>query len=284
MNGPVTEGTRVFAAQLARRFARDAELAMRLADAQARLMRANDRLWWGLHPDGLAAVYGEHPTVVDMAFAENRSEVLGAPDPLAAIQQVHWTVREAFVDYQSAAEERRQLAADIGELLRQFVEELVAAGWSQEQARDANVPRARSNKQSTEQGVTMGTTLIPPFRTARTTRDQAIEALGEANRVRLRRASLLRWICGQSSAQSHERAAELVLEPDRSVCSMLVLDLLGRVRQVGSAQAERMLSSADVPPTSTVGALTARQRAALAAVLRLRADQLSRCGRARLQR
>ena len=102
-------------------------------------MRANDRLWWGLHPDGLAAVYGEHPAVVDMAFAENRSEVLGAPDPLAAVQQVHGSIRKAFIDYQSAAEERRQLAADIGELIRQFVDALVAAGWSEEQARNASV-------------------------------------------------------------------------------------------------------------------------------------------------
>jgi hypothetical protein len=61
---------------------------------------------------------------------------------------------------------------------------------------------------------------------------------------------------------------------------MLVLDLLARVRQVGPAQAERMLTSADVPPTCMVGALTARQRAALAAVLRLRADQLSHRDRA----
>ncbi len=130
----------------------------------------------------------------------------------------------------------------------------------------------------------MGTTLIPPFRTAGTKRDQAIAALGEANRVRLRRASLMRWLDGQSSPQSHERAAELVLEPDRSICSMLVLDLLERIRQVGPAQAEQMLSSADVPSTSTVGALTARQRAALAAVLRLRADQLSRRDRAKGRR
>ena len=84
-------------------------------------------------------MYGEHPAAVEIAFAENRSEVLGAPDPLAAIQQVHWTVRKAFVDYQSAAEERRQLAADVGELIREFVAELVAAGWSEKQARDANV-------------------------------------------------------------------------------------------------------------------------------------------------
>jgi len=61
----------------------------------------------------------------------------------------------------------------------------------------------------------MGTTLIPPFRTAPAQRDQAIAALGEANRVRIRRASLMRWMHGQSDAHSHERAAELIIEPDR---------------------------------------------------------------------
>jgi hypothetical protein len=68
----------------------------------------------------------------------------------------------------------------------------------------------------------MGTTLIPPFAAHR---DQAMAALAQANRIRLRRA-----------------AVEL----------------------------------AEVAPTRTLGALTARQRAGLAAVLRLRADQLSR--------
>jgi hypothetical protein len=139
MNGAITERARGLAVELARQFGRDAELAARLAHAQDRLMRANERLWWGLHPDGLARVYEEHPGAVDMAFAENRSEVLGAPDPLPAVQQVHWTVRSAFVDYQAVAEERRQLAADVGETIRAFIEELVAAGWTEQQARNANV-------------------------------------------------------------------------------------------------------------------------------------------------
>ena len=122
----------------------------------------------------------------------------------------------------------------------------------------------------------MGTTLMPPFATAGTHRDrQAMEALAQANRVRLRRASLMRWMHGRSAADSHEKAAELIVEPDPTLYSMLVLELLQRVRQVGPAQAERMLELADVSPTSTVGALTARQRAGLAALLRLRADQLS---------
>jgi hypothetical protein len=100
-------------------------------------------------------------------------------------------------------------------------------------------------------------------------------ALAEANRVRLRRASLMRWMHGRSAAESHERAAELILEPDPTLYSMLVLELLQRVRQVGPTQAERMLELADVSPTSTLAPLTARQRAGLAALLRLRADQLS---------
>jgi hypothetical protein len=126
----------------------------------------------------------------------------------------------------------------------------------------------------------MGTTMMPPFRTARTTRDQAIAALGEANRVRLRRTSLMRWLYGRSSAQSHDRAAELITDPDAALSSMFVLDLLGRLRQVGPAQAERMLACADISLPCTVGAMTPRQRARLAALLRLRADQLSSRDRA----
>lgn len=139
MTSPISDTARALAARLERQFGRDAEFATRLASAQDRLTRANERLWWGLHPDGLAAVYGERPAALDVAFAENRSEVLGAPDPLAAVQQVHWSITKAFIDYQAAAEERRQLAAEIGELIREFVDELVAAGWTEEQARNANV-------------------------------------------------------------------------------------------------------------------------------------------------
>jgi hypothetical protein len=121
----------------------------------------------------------------------------------------------------------------------------------------------------------MGTTLVPPFVTAGARRDQAMAALAQANRVRLRRASLMRWMHGRSTAESHARAAELILEPDPTLYSMLVLELLQRIRQVGPAQAERLLKLAEISPTSTLSALTARQRAGLAALLRLRADQLS---------
>ena len=97
MSHAVPEAARALAAQLERQFGRDAELARRLADAQRRLARGNDRLWWGLHPDGLAAVYEEHPAPVDVAFAANRSEVLGAANPLAAIQDAHRRIHSAFI-------------------------------------------------------------------------------------------------------------------------------------------------------------------------------------------
>jgi hypothetical protein len=139
MSGEISESARELAAQIEHRFAQDAELAKRLVDAQERLARANDRLWWGLHPDGVAAVYGEHPAAVDAAFAENRSEVLASAHPLAAVQQVHWSIHRAFIDYQTAAEERRALAADTGESIRGYVDALVAAGWTEQQARNADV-------------------------------------------------------------------------------------------------------------------------------------------------
>jgi hypothetical protein len=139
MSLAITQTARELAAQLAQRFREDAELAKRLAAAQERLRRANDQLWWGVHPDGLADIYGDDPAAVQVAFAENRSEVLAAPDPLRAAQQVHWKIHRAFIEYQAAAEERRQLAAEVGETIRQFVDQLLAAGWSEQQARDANV-------------------------------------------------------------------------------------------------------------------------------------------------
>ena len=103
-------------------------------------------------------------------------------------------------------------------------------------------------------------TPMPPFATA-ADRDQGekIAALAEANRVRPRRASLMRWINAQSRRPPHEKAAELILEPDTALHSILVLGL-ERVQQVGPAQTERMLACAGITPTCTIGALTARHR------------------------
>ena len=106
MTHPTPDAARTQAATLGVLFAQDAALASRLNAAQQRLQGANDRLWWGLRPDGFVAVYGEDPAAVDVAVDEHRSEVLGAPDPLTAVQHVHWQIHLAFIAYQAAAEER----------------------------------------------------------------------------------------------------------------------------------------------------------------------------------
>ncbi len=142
MSRSVTSAGRLLAVKISQAFDQDQQLAIRLSDAHGRLLAANDRLWSGLRPEGLAAIYGDHPqfeAVQLEAAVHSDSEVLGSKDLLAAIQEVHWQIHDAHNDYQTAAEARRQLAADIGELIRQLVDELVAAGWSEQEARDANV-------------------------------------------------------------------------------------------------------------------------------------------------
>jgi hypothetical protein len=137
-HGP-SDRARQLARELELRFAHDAELAWKLNDAHDRLQRANDRLWCGIHPDGIAAVYGEPPSARNAAFAENSSEVLGAPDQLQALQRIHWQIHKAHCDFQRVAEDRRRLAAEIGEIIRTFLDELMAAGWSEPEAREADI-------------------------------------------------------------------------------------------------------------------------------------------------
>ncbi len=105
---PVPQPAREIAARLAELFARDSDTVRRLNDAHTQLQDANERLWSGMHPDALA-------------------------------QEIHWTIHRAFVDYQRTSEDRRQLAADVGELTRQLIDALAPAGYSEQQARQADV-------------------------------------------------------------------------------------------------------------------------------------------------
>ena len=142
MTGTVTPAARHIAAQNADAFDPDQQLAVALNEAQQRLQAANERLWRGLHPDGLAAVYGHLPqfeTVQLEASLDSGSEVLSSPDPLGAIQEVFWEIHRAFNGYQHAAEDRRVLASEIGELIRGLITELQSVGWDEQEARNANV-------------------------------------------------------------------------------------------------------------------------------------------------
>lgn len=141
----VPAGARELAARLSALFHADVELAERLNDAQRRLRAANEWLWSGLAPDAFGLVY-------DGTVPAGRSEIAelirhapdaGGPVPgvavLSALQEVHWTIHRAFLEFQSASEERRQLAVDVGELSWQLTEALMSAGWSVDEAQRANV-------------------------------------------------------------------------------------------------------------------------------------------------
>lgn len=144
MTGGVSAAARELAARLSALFERDVEIVQRLNDAQRRLLGANDRLWSGL-PDaaGLlsdgAAPAGESQIVELIGDGRDGGQPGSEARVLQASQETHWAIRSAFYGYQHACEERRQLAFEVGELSVQLTEELVAAGWSESDARDADV-------------------------------------------------------------------------------------------------------------------------------------------------
>jgi hypothetical protein len=78
-----------------------------------------------------------------MAGAQRR--LLGAADQVKAVtagsagRDLADTVRGAFADYEHAAEERRGLGADVGEAVVRLVDAMTASGYSEEQARKADV-------------------------------------------------------------------------------------------------------------------------------------------------
>lgn len=131
------------AARLAALFERDVEIVGWLNDAQRRLRDANERLWSGLSPDAFGLIYdgaaiaGQSP-IAGLALTADGGPASQAA-MLGALQQTHWTIRRAFRAYEGACEERRQLAVEVGELSQHLTEVLCAAGWSVDDARDANV-------------------------------------------------------------------------------------------------------------------------------------------------
>jgi hypothetical protein len=135
--GPVPPVARRAAARLAELFERDQRLAVELNAAQDRLLEANGGLTAGLSAEALQRVYG--PAGPDLGLSGRLPPVLDDPHPREALERASKRIREAFYEYQRLADERRVLGADVGEATALLVDALVAAGWSEEQARDANV-------------------------------------------------------------------------------------------------------------------------------------------------
>jgi hypothetical protein len=134
---------RELAARLSALFERDVEIVKRLNDAQRRLANANERLYSGLAPDAFGLLYDDNAAA---AIGTSPIAALirdGGPAAnsamLEALQQVRWKIHRAFCAYQHAAEQRRQLAIEVGERSQQLTEALCAAGWSAHEAQQANV-------------------------------------------------------------------------------------------------------------------------------------------------
>lgn len=150
----VPDAARQLAGRLADAFEHDQALAEQQTACQHRLQAANGQLWSGLHPDALGLLYddthaggiSEQATIrsqITAVIADARSA--GADDAdvetvvLRAAQEVHWTIHRAFSDYQRLGEDRRHLAAEIGELIAQLVAALTTVGWTEDAARTADV-------------------------------------------------------------------------------------------------------------------------------------------------
>jgi hypothetical protein len=133
---------RQLAARLSTLFNRDVQIVKRLNDAHHRLQQASERLCSGPAPDGFgltndntAAAIGQNP----IATLIHDGGPIATSQLLEALKQAQWQIHRSFCQYQSASEERRQLAFDVGELSQQLTQALSAAGWSADQTRNANV-------------------------------------------------------------------------------------------------------------------------------------------------
>jgi hypothetical protein len=133
---------RVLANVLDALFARDQQLAEALNAAQRRLLGASERLV-AQTSVGVVLLALCGPIDADLGPVGGRVPVLEAEDPVAALGEVADTIRRAFLTYQHAAEECRQLAADVGEATMRLVDALTAAGFSETQARHADVRALR---------------------------------------------------------------------------------------------------------------------------------------------
>jgi len=96
-----------------------------------------------MYDDSAAVGVGEGDSVIAGAMLDALRAGLPAAEVEAALlpglQEAHWAIHRAFSEHQQLTEDRRHLAAEIGELIATFVSELVAAGWTEQAARSADV-------------------------------------------------------------------------------------------------------------------------------------------------
>jgi len=91
---------------------------------------------------------------------------------------------------------------------------------------------------------------------------QHLRALARANEVRLARAELKRRVLDQEVS-----VAEIVLEPPPEAETMTVADLLMSQKRWGDTRCRKFLGAIPMSEAKTVGAMTQRQRLAVAEAL-----------------
>jgi hypothetical protein len=89
-----------------------------------------------------------------------------------------------------------------------------------------------------------------------------MQALQRANEVRLARASLKRSIGGGGLT-----VGEVILTCPWEAASMTIAELLTSQRRWGTSRCSKFLAGIGMPETKTVGSMTERQRALLAAMV-----------------
>jgi hypothetical protein len=101
----------------------------------------------------------------------------------------------------------------------------------------------------------------PPVRTE----IQYMQALGEANRIRMARAVLKRKL---KADKSLSLAISVLRDPPEYVRTMRIGDFLTALHRIGEMKAGTILNSVEASPNRSLEALTKRQRGAIADLLR----------------
>ncbi len=101
----------------------------------------------------------------------------------------------------------------------------------------------------------MTATLAPPV-------PQHMQALARANETRLARAILKRRV-----AAGEVGVGEVILTCPWEATSMTIAELLTSQRRWGTSRCSKFLAGIGMPETKTVGSMTERQRALLAAMV-----------------
>jgi hypothetical protein len=91
---------------------------------------------------------------------------------------------------------------------------------------------------------------------------QHLRALARANEVRLARAELKRRVLDQEVS-----VAEIVLDPPPAADNMTLADLLMSQKRWGDMRCRKFLAAVPMSEAKTVGAMTERQRRAVAGAL-----------------